>query len=90
MMASKANQLPHPYSTLQAAQLPGDSYYLVRSVHHQLGGGGPTPVSPFPRVDLSRKPEPQRSERERLYVFYDVLDGVLKDFEDDPPPLAIR
>jgi hypothetical protein len=52
------------------------------------GGGGPTPVSPFPRVDLSRKPEPQRSERERLYIFYDVLDGVLKDFRGRPAPVS--
>ena len=77
-------QLPHPYSTLQAAQLPRDSYGLVRSVHHQLGSVGPMPLSPFPRIDPSNKPEPQRSERERLYLWYDVLDGVLETFQDEP------
>ena len=41
-------QLPHPYSTLQAAQLPRDSYGLVRSVHHQLGNVGPMPAVPIP------------------------------------------
>ncbi len=35
--------LPKPYSNIQALDLPGDAYYLVRSVSHHLGSLIPPP-----------------------------------------------
>lgn len=39
--------LAHPYSSIQALDLPGEAFYLLESVHHHLGLKSAKPTSPF-------------------------------------------
>jgi hypothetical protein len=76
--------MPHPYSAVQAVHLPRDSYYLVRSVHHQLGLTSAEPISPFLENVEKALSGSRRSFWADLIEPYGLLDRTLADFADEP------
>jgi hypothetical protein len=69
-------KLPHPYSSLQAVDLPMDAEYLVMSVHHHLGGTGTAEKRPRPTLKaLSVQAEPRTPDGP-----YERFDSVFSDY----------
>jgi TIR domain-containing protein len=78
--------LPHPYSAIQALNLPSEAYYLVQSVHHQLKLAplGPDAVyrGTLFQGAQERNPEPSTSRSETKDP-YEQLARALAEFKDD-------
>ena len=68
--------LPHPYSAIQALNLPSEAYYLLKSVHHQLNL-----VEPMSSVAVFRGTLLERGGGS--IDAYERLANALAEFKDD-------
>lgn len=82
----RKDRLPHPYSTIQALDLPAEVDYLLASVHHHLGlpGNPPRakllsallePPKPGSLGSIIRDAEPRRRLKLAIEAFIDI-DGT--------------
>jgi hypothetical protein len=81
--------LPHPYSGIQALNIPDESHYLVQSVHHHLGLTTPEPESPLGKAVLRAlrgddDASGPWSALDELTDPYNQLQNALSKFEDIP------
>lgn len=94
----KKDSLPHPYSAIQALDLPDEAHYLLESIHHHLGLTTPRPQTPFYKalqvmLEEKRRSADGRQEKapslvgdvvRELRNYYKRLSELLAEFEDEP------
>jgi TIR domain len=71
------DELPHPYSGIQALNLPSEAYYLLKSVNHHLNPVEPMSPSAAYRGTWLELGEPIKDGA------YDRLVNALAEFKDD-------
>lgn len=82
--------LPHPYSALQAVQLPEDAHYLLESIHAHLGLKTAKPPTPF--LKWVTKEYGEGKDKKTSFIEeavanltdgYKALRNALKEFTDE-------
>jgi hypothetical protein len=82
--------LPHPYSSMQALDLPADAYYLVKSVHQHLKMDSPPPAPPMIKR-LGRALNSEKDESKGIWGrmadaidYYEFLESAISNWQDEP------
>ena len=87
---SKGN-LPQPYAGMQAANIPDDALYLLKSIHEHLNLPGPGPISPVLKkiaelaISGSQEKKSIWDNIAEALDPYDLLKSALLKWEDEVP-----